>query len=304
VPVAFKRATDGFRASGRQHLVQARHAGRSPTSFIRRLVATTLSITVIILLYGVAYPATAQGQEASSAGDAANASNNPLTPKITLTLQNYAMPLVQGQGSRWSDDAVGRLYVPFKLGDIQNILRIYAPIDAVPAAPQSPGGTDFGLGDWTVFDLVVRKTGGLEYGAGPRIVVPNASRSELGSGKWQPGAAAIAVQTWSWGLTGAVVYYSHSVGGDPSRPTVQSVTVQPLILYNLNDGYYLRSSGIWNLAFDTGPSYIPIGLGVGKIWTLPSGATLNLHLEPQYSVYHSRTGAPLWQVLTGVIVQF
>jgi hypothetical protein len=85
---------------------------------------------------------------------------------------------------------------------------------------------------------------------------------------------------------------------------VQAVGVQPLILYNLSDGYYLRSSGIWNLAMGTGPSYIPIGFGVGKVWTLPSGATLNLHLEPQYSVYRSGVGAPIWQILTGFILQF
>jgi hypothetical protein len=274
------------------------------TSFIRRLVPTASPITAIMLLCGVAFPATAQGQEASSTGADANASNNPLTPKLTMVLQNYAMPLVQGHGSQWSNDAEGRLYVPFKLGDVQNMLRVYAPIETVPTAPQGPGGTDFGLGDWTVFDLVIRKAGGLEYGAGPLVVLPSASHTTMGSGKWQAGAATILMQTWSWGLTGAITYYSHSFGGDPSRPTVQSLTVQPLVLYNLDHGYYLRSSGIWVLAFGTNPSYIPIGLGFGRVWKLPGGATLNLHLEPQYSVYHSKTGAPLWQVLTGIIVQF
>ena len=217
------------------------------TSFIRRLVANALPFTAIVLLCGVAYPVTAQGQEASSAGHAANASNNPLTPKLTLVLQNYAMPLVQGQGSRWSDDATLQLYAPFKLGDVQNILRVYGPIETVPSASQAPGsGTDFGLGDWTVFDLVVRKTGGFEYGAGPLIVVPSASHTTMGSGKWQPGAAAIAMQTWNWGLTGAVVYYSHSVGGDPSRPTAQSLTAQPLIL-SLQSRQWLLSSIVGNL---------------------------------------------------------
>jgi hypothetical protein len=273
-----------------------------------RVRYNVLAALVSLILFAPA----AQGQEAgdtessqlTASPNATNASNNPLTPRVTLLMQNYAMPLVQGQGSRWSDEDVGRLYVPFKLGDTQNILRIYAPIDIDPIAPEGPKGTDVGLGDWTVFDMVVRKTGGFEYGAGPLVVVPSATHSIMGTGKWQAGAAAIGVEEWSWGLAGVVVYYSHSFAGDGSRPTVQSITVQPLILYNLDNGYYLRSSGIWNLAFGTGPSYIPIGFGVGKLWTLPSGATLNLHIEPQYSVYYSKTGAPVWQVLTGVIVQF
>src|ERR1700722_7403795 len=110
------------------------------TSFIHRFVSTSLQLAAIVLFSGVAYSAAAQGQEAENTNTAsaptadappataptptaaaANASNNPPTPKITFLLQNYPMPLVQGQGSRWSDQAVNRLYVPFKLGDTQNI---------------------------------------------------------------------------------------------------------------------------------------------------------------------------------------
>ncbi len=35
-----------------------------------------------------------------------------------------------------------------------------------------------------------------------------------------------------------------------------------------------------------------------------SGTTLNLHVEPQYSVYADKTGAPRWQILAGLIMQF
>jgi hypothetical protein len=59
-----------------------------------------------------------------------------------------------------------------------------------------------------------------------------------------PKITIIAMQDWSWGITGAIVYYSHSFTGAPMRAMVQSLTVQPLALYNLDDGFYLRSSGI------------------------------------------------------------
>jgi hypothetical protein len=119
---------------------------------------------------------------------------------------------------------------------------------------------------------------------------------------WQGGPAAIAVERWDWGLIGATVTYSHSFAG--GGPSVQSFGVEPLIFYNLPNGFYLRSSAIWSLGFGTEPSYIPIGLGIGKVFKLPSGATLNLHVEPQYSVYTRGTGAPRWQLLTGMIIQF
>jgi hypothetical protein len=225
-----------------------------------------------------------------------NASNNPLTPKITGYAQTFFMPQVEGEGRQWSTQELFRLYYPFDLGSIQNMLRIYAPVDQK--------GPYFGLGDWTVFNLFLHKIGSFELGAGPLLVVPTGTQTNMGTGKWQAGLAGLVVKKWSWGLTAATVTYSHSFAGDPSRPTVEAIGVQPLLFYNLDNGVYLRSTGIWNLAFGTGPSYIPIGFGIGKVWSLPSGTTLNLHLEPQYSVYHSETGAPIWQVLAGLIVQF
>jgi hypothetical protein len=85
---------------------------------------------------------------------------------------------------------------------------------------------------------------------------------------------------------------------------VQAFGLEPILFYNLPNAFYLRSSGIWSLGFGTEPSYIPIGFGIGKLFTLPGGATLNFHVEPQYSVYARGIGAPRWQLLTGLIVQF
>jgi hypothetical protein len=38
-------------------------------------------------------------------------------------------------------------------------------------------------------------------------------------------------------MTGAVLTYAHSIAGNDSLPTVQAVGVQPLILFNLNQGF-------------------------------------------------------------------
>jgi hypothetical protein len=228
--------------------------------------------------------------------NSANASNNPLTPKVTVYAQNFAMPLVDGQSGRWFGEELFRFYYPYDLGGVQNMFRVYAPVDQQ--------GPYFGLGDWTAYNLFLHKIGSIEFGAGPLFVLPVATQTSMGTGKWQAGVAALAVKKWDWGLTGATVTYSHSFAGDYARPTVQSLGVQPNLFYNFDNGFYLRSTGIWSLAFGTGPSYVPIGVGIGKVWVLPSGTTLNFHVEGQYSVYHSGTGAPIWQVLSGFIVQF
>lgn len=251
--------------------------------------------------------------------NATNASNNPLTPKIRVYLQNFFEPSVVGQASRTSDNLVARLYVPVDLAGVQSELRILAEIEtapgqatsargavrgAAPAEAPSEAGTDFRLGELKVFDLILQQSGNIEYGVGPFLVLPTASRPSLrmGTGTWQAGPAGVAVARWNWGLTGATITYSHALAG--SDRSLQALRVEPLLLYNLANGAYLRSTGMWNFGFGTEPSYIPIGFGVGKVWKLPSGATLNLHFEPQASAYASKVGAPRWQILTGMIMQF
>jgi hypothetical protein len=116
-------------------------------SFVKASVA-------VLALFVLAFTEMADAQVTVDK-NATNASNNPLTPKDTFYLQNFYMPSVVGQGSRSSDEVLTRFYAPFSLGGIQNSLRIYAPFDTVPVAPQGKSGMDFGLGDMMVFDLVL-----------------------------------------------------------------------------------------------------------------------------------------------------
>jgi len=46
------------------------------------------------------------------------------------------------------------------------------------------------------------------------------------------------------------------------------VTAQPLLFYNLGDGFYLRSTGI--VSFSLGQNaVVPVGLGLGSVFELP-----------------------------------
>jgi hypothetical protein len=84
----------------------------------------------------------------------------------------------------------------------------------------------------------------------------------------------------------------------------QSGASQPLLIYNLPDGYYLRSTATWT--FDLARSHyaIPVGLGLGKVWVQPGGASLNLFAEPQFTVAHDGAGQPRFQVFAGFNYQF
>ncbi|WP_246728063.1 hypothetical protein [Rhizobium leguminosarum] len=72
-----------------------------------------------------------------------------------------------------------------------------------------------------------------------------------------------------------------------------TVGIGPLGLnINLSDGWYLRSSATWNFNLESGNSYIPVGAGVGKVFQLDKGVTMNASIEPQYTVWHDGPGAP------------
>jgi hypothetical protein len=113
----------------------------------------------------------------------------------------------------------------------------------------------------------------------------------------------VTIAPQSWGLLGGLVTYQHSFAGDADHPTQQSLQAQPFVIYNLPQGFYLRSSATWSFDLQRGDYYIPVGLGVGKVWKTVDGATLNLFVEPQGTVAHEGV-SPKLQVFMGLNMQF
>lgn len=247
-------------------------------------------------------PAAANPPSTTGSTNLTNQANNPVTPLPELLVQNYLMPAPQGYDGRLADEQLLRFYWPFMVSGVQNILRIYQPIDVKPLLPN---GRDAGFGDTTVFDLALKKVGKFTLGGGPLLVIPSASHDDMGDGKWQAGVAGSVVRETSWGLLATIITYSHSFSGYGSdRPSTQVLGVQPLAHYNFNYGYYLRSSGIWNFDYGDHTSVIPIGFGAGKVTRLKSGIITNVYIEFQRAVHHTGTGSPIWQILTAINLQF
>ncbi|MCW1409735.1 hypothetical protein OLZ32_16535 [Rhizobium sp. 1AS11] len=245
---------------------------------------------------------------ASSAGaqethDAVNEANNPLTPKITINLQNYYIPsFIDTPGEPEANQFLLRGLIPSDMFGLPQLFRFTLPI---ATSPDVPSGYVTGLGDFTLMDLfILPKHGDVTLGAGPLLVVPTATDESLGSGKWQIGAAGVVVAPQRWGLLGALATYQTSFAGVDDREDVNLLTFQPILNINLSDGWYLRSSATWTFNLESGNSYIPVGAGVGKVFQLDKGVTMNAFVEPQYTVWHDGPGAPRWQIFAGVNFQF
>ncbi|WP_321789664.1 hypothetical protein [Paraburkholderia sp. J94] len=273
---------------------------RSTLPEARRCKAALVS-TIALAGALVSMQAVAQSQ-ANSAADNANKSNNPLNLAASFNVQNMFAPSLYGSSAVTNDLLLrGTLPLgPNGLVPVPQILRLTAPIST---RPDPTGGYNTGLGDLNLFDIFLVSQGATQIGIGPLVTAPTATDPSLGTGKWQAGLAAVVVNASRARLLGALVQWQHSFAGQSSRPTVQSLTAQPFGIFNLPDGWYIRSTGIWTFDLQHGAYYIPVGLGGGKAWKA-GGTIYNVFVEPQYSVAHSGAGVPKWQIFAGLNMTF
>lgn len=260
----------------------------------------TLKVTAFTVGAALLMSGAAHAQQPSPPD--VNAANNPLTPTIAVNFQDQAAPELfdQDQGS---NALLLRGLVPHALGGRGQLLRYTLP---VVTAPDGQGGSTTGLGDLNVFDLFpfMWKQARMEVAVGPQITFPTATDDHTGTGKWQAGFAAAAIAPRRWGIAGTLVTWQHSFAGDDARESQNSFAIQPLFIYNLPQGWYLRSTATLNFALAQDVWVIPLGAGLGKVWLRPGGSTINAFAEPQFSVVHSGVGQPKFQVFFGLNLQF
>jgi hypothetical protein len=289
------------KVSGRISRGQAPNAVRPGGRFAKLSGVSCFALVVTILIAITDHAAWSQTTSTTAQSSDVNSANNPLTPKITVNLQDYFIPFLNRTGERSANDFLLRGLVPAKFFGVPQIVRFTLP---TVTSPEFPQGSNTGLGDLTLFDLIIIPTKSVVLGIGPLLVVPTATDDLSGTGKWQAGVAGVAVMPQKWGLLASLVTYQHSFAGEDNRPTTQILNVQPIITVNLPQSFYARSSGQWTFDFGNHTTVVPVGLGIGKVWALANGTTINAFAEPQYSLFRSGVGVPDWQVFAGVNFQF
>ncbi|AMW83603.1 hypothetical protein ACI2KL_15060 [Pseudomonas yamanorum] len=255
-------------------------------------------IPAVVLVASVLPAISAQADNA----DTANKSNNPLNLAPGANLQDYYTPKLFDTNAHTNDMLLrGTLPVaPSDFIGVPQLLRATLPIST---RPDPHSGYTTGVGDLNLFDIFLLKTEGVQLGIGPQITAPTAEHDELGTGKWQAGLAAVAIDASPRGLLGALVQYQSSFAGDSDRAHVESATFQPFIIHNLPKGWYLRSTGTWTFDLKNDTHYIPIGFGAGKAWKSGSNI-LNAYIEPQWTVARKGDGLPQFTLFAGINVTF
>ena len=96
-----------------------------------------LCIITLALLALVACTVVAQADaEKASERESSNSANNPVEPKFTLQYWNYVAPSLNNVDGA-AENALGRILIPFKIGDVQQVMHVVAPI--VPTRPRKAG---------------------------------------------------------------------------------------------------------------------------------------------------------------------
>ena len=227
----------------------------------------------------VAPAAAAGGTE-----DLAKASQNPVASLISVPIQNNSNFGI-GPYDRTQNVLNIQPVVPMKATDKMNlIIRWIAPIIYQPApgtanlevyginentpayfaaqAVQANAGIS-GIGDMMpTFFLSPSAPHKLIFGAGPVFVLPTATNKVLGQGKFSIGPSVVALlQPGHWTL-GTLINNVWSVAGDSDRSSVNQMSLQYFINYNMAKGWYLSAAPIITANW-RGSS--------GNVWTVPFG---------------------------------
>ena len=165
--------------------------------------------------------------------------------------------------------------IPFKLNPDWNVITrtIFPFISQDQVFPGS--GSQSGLGDITeqlFFSPKKPTAGGVIWGVGGVFVLPTATDSKLGTGKWSFGPAGVAITMRGPWTVGALGNHAWSVAGDSNRSDISNTFLQPFAAYTWPSAWTASVQSESNYNWETKQWSIPVNVAAAKlvrIGTLP-----------------------------------
>ncbi len=162
--------------------------------------------------------------------------------------------------------------IPIELSDKWNVISR----TIVPLAAQSnvvPGDThQSGLGDITQSFFFTPKAplpGGWIVGAGPALLLPAATDSALGNGKWGLGPTVVALKQTEHGWTYGVLWnHIWSVAGSSNRPDLNATFLQPFIAKGMGKGLTLGINAESSYDWEGHNWVVPLNLTATQVMKL------------------------------------
>jgi len=234
---------------------------------------TTLIPTLLVFLAFSAPVQPARAEDNSGAqpgGDAelAQELSNPIADLITIPIQmNYDREMGPFDDG-WKLQTNVQPVIPFHLTEDWNLIsRTILPViyqdDLYPGA-----GSDFGLGDTNLSLLFSPKKpapGGVLWGAGPILLLPTATESNLGGKKWGAGPSAVALTMRGPWTIGMLANHVWSFAGDGDRQDISNTFLQPFVAYTWPSAWTVsvQSESAYN--WKTEKWSVPVNVAISKL---------------------------------------
>jgi hypothetical protein len=175
----------------------------------------------------------------------------------------------------------------------EQFIRVTSAVKRVPNditlnSSNEPANQDTatGVGDTNIFDAFTLGVGtNYKWGVGPSVTLPtnqNNGDKRFGNDNWLAGIAGIGMIKFSPRDQGIIIFnWQKDVSGDDSP--IDQFSLQPAFTHSFEKGWYFLSSGIWQFDLENKTHYIPIALGVGKVFRF-QGKLMHAFIEPQWVV--------------------
>lgn len=216
----------------------------------------------------------------------AKIAQNPVSDVVTVPFQNNTN-FNYGLYHRTQDILNIQPVIPIAINSQLNLItRTILPVMHQPELFRRYGIHN-GIGDLNptfLFTPLLSKK--VIWGLGPTFLIPTASQSPLGTGKWGIGPAGVFVINSGQWVVGAITNNIWSFAGQDNRPSVNLLTFQYFINYNLRKGWYLVSAPIINANWQVASKErwtIPFGAGVGRAFKM-GNQPMNINLQYFYNV--------------------
>ncbi|MCK2184135.1 hypothetical protein [Halomonas getboli] len=212
---------------------------------------------LFIAIFSAVLPAGVAMAQDDSLGSEAN---DPTASVMSFQLQDFYTykyhNLSDGDGNRLQFRAA----VPFTLGGYSNIFRLTAPY--VTDSPNDASGWS----DMTLFDLVTFDRSWGRFGVGAVALLPT-GEDGLSAEKWGLGPAVGFVASKPWGIWGLFNQNVFTVAGDDDYRDVNISIVQPIVNYNLGNGWSAGASDM-SVTYDWERHdwvSLPLGVALNKL---------------------------------------
>lgn len=217
-------------------------------------------------------PVTAQETyPTGSTADLAQQLTNPIASLISVPIQNnFDFGLgANGNGSRYLANI--QPVVPVSLnGDTNLLSRTILPFIS-QSDVTAPGANQTGLGDVVQSLFLSPKaptSSGLIWGAGPVLLLPTATNSALGTGKWGIGPTGVALKIVGQSTFGLLANHIWSYAGNSSRADVSATFVQPFYAFTTRTAISYGLTAEFSHDWVRDVSVMPITASISQVMVL------------------------------------